>query len=166
MSTAIRPSSPRVGSVWPLAVRAGAWASVLSATVLLGHGRWRLHSQWALINAPSQWVHGSKALHQRRVSWRYSALGALIHHVSSLWWAWVFAHLLNEWRARPTARVAPCLAVGVTALAWWVDTRLVPRRLAPGFDRLAGRWGLACVYGAFAAGLARGASPPRPRRTG
>lgn len=129
----------------------------MSAAVLVCHGRWHLRSPWALINAPSQWVHGGKALRQRAPSWRYSALGGAIHHLSSMWWAWVFAHMLAEWRSPSVRQAAPCLAVGVTALAWWADTHVVPRRFAPGFDRLAGRWGLACVYAAFAYGLTRGA---------
>lgn len=162
MSGRTRPSQGV--SVWPLAMRAGGYASALSAGVLFLHSRWRLRSEWALINAPSQWVHGGKALRQRGPSWRYSALGVLIHHASSLLWAWVFARLLGEWRKGPSAAVVPRLAAGVTSLAWWVDTRLVPRRMAPGFDRLAGPWGLGGVYAAFALGLILGASAPRHRQ--
>lgn len=155
MKHSARPAHALNERIWSFVARTGSVASVLSALVLLWHGRSRLNSEWSLINAPSQWVHGRKALRQRNASWRYSALGAGIHHVSSFWWAWVYARLLPEWQ--PGRGTATSLAVGVTVLAWWVDTRLVPRRMAPGFDRLAAPWALGCVYGAFALGLVWGA---------
>lgn len=50
-----------------------------------------------------------------------------------------------------------CTASALTALAWIVDTRVVPERVRPGFERRASGKGMALIYGSFAIGLTLGA---------
>lgn len=157
----------------------GTLASVLSAIVLAWHGRRRHGSSVSLLNAPSHWLHGERALRANMPSWRFTFWGLVIHHLSSLWWA-ALHEGLTRWASRPTRGAVPAacppsagasaeiephllpsrdvarpvaLAAAVTVLAWFVDTRAVPPRLRPGFERRATRTGIAWVYGAFGAGL-------------
>lgn len=149
----------------------GALASLLSSLALAWHGRQRHGSSVALLNAPSHWLYGDRALRANMPSWRFTFWGMLIHHLSSLWWA-ALHEVLGRWLAsrsaasqvvQPPASEAAsaardlakpvALAAAVTTLAWLVDTRGVPPRLRPGFERRASRQGMALVYGAFGAGL-------------
>lgn len=150
----------------------GALASLLSSLALAWHGRQRHGSSVALLNSPSHWLYGDRALRANMPSWRFTFWGMLIHHLSSLWWA-ALHQLLSHWlENRSTAARAEqgpaaeavsapghdlakpvALAAAVTTLAWLVDTRGVPPRLRPGFERRASRQGMALVYGAFGAGL-------------
>ena len=150
----------------------GTLASVLSALALAWHGRRRHGSSVSLLNAPSHWLHGEHALRANMPSWRFTFWGLLIHQLSSLWWAALYEGLIR-WarpgagpdRPVPTEPPSPvaatpvdaarpvALAAAVTLLAWFVDTRAVPPKLRPGFERRASRAGIACVYGAFGAGL-------------
>ena len=83
---------------------------------------------------------------------RYTLTGYAIHHVASVFWALIF----ERWRAKRGALMVP--AAGTSALACFVDYRLTPRRLTPGFERRLSRKSLALVYFAFAIGLAAAAS--------
>lgn len=141
----------------------GTLASVLSMCALAWHGRRRHGSSVSLINAPSHWIHGERALRANETSWRFTLPGAIIHHASSLFWAAFYEVSLNGRRRRhigsddalsaSTTTVAAINAVGLTTLAWLVDTRIVPDGLSPGFQRRSSKGGMLLIYGAFALGL-------------
>jgi hypothetical protein len=152
--------------------------------VLAWQGRHRHGSSAALINAPSHWVHGDKALRANAPSLKFTLLGAAIHHASALFWATLYEGILRalpvtsgqgdqtrqslpagqDTRARTPSKTSLITAASaLTTAAWLVDTRLVPSRLTPGFERRSSRTGLAVTYGAFAAGLAMGALAARRR---
>lgn len=141
------------------AVSAGSWASALSICALLLAGRIDTGHAAAPLNAPSHWLFGRQALRSNRVSWRHTLSGLLIHHGSSLWWGLLYSRLLHRLTADRDARLHPALtAVGLTALAAWVDFRFVPKRLSPGFEHRLSNKSLVTVYAAFAIGLAIGAA--------
>ncbi|MFT3859583.1 MAG: hypothetical protein QM742_19460 [Aquabacterium sp.] len=168
MNTMATPASPLKPSInrW---LAAGSMASLLSMLVLAWHGRRRHGSSTALINSPSHWVHGDRALRANAFSLRFTLLGALIHHLSSMFWAVLYEGVLSAWRKPQTPDSAPpaaqtpsaagmvATASALTAVAWLVDTRLVPARLTPGFERRSSSTGMLMIYGAFAVGLAAGA---------
>jgi hypothetical protein len=149
----------------------GSMASLLSMLVLAWHGRWRHGSSTALINSPSHVVHGDRALRANAFSLRFTILGALIHHLSAMFWAVLYEGFLQAWRKRrestgaertspnqaPSAVQAIATATVLSTVAWVVDTRLVPSRLTPGFERRSSSTGMVMIYGAFAVGLAAGA---------
>jgi hypothetical protein len=115
-------------------------------------------------NATSQWVWGRSAWWVRRADLRHTAVGYLIHHASSVWWALAF-EALNAWRPPARHREVLLRASAVSATAALVDYRLIPKRLTPGFEAHLGRKAITCVYAAFAAGLAfRVAGRGRGRR--
>ena len=126
----------------------GSLASALSAFMLAACGRLELQDPWAPLNGPSQWLFGTRAAKKSGLSLRHTLTGYAIHHAASVFWALIF----ERWRLRSRSLVLP--AAGTAALACFVDYRLTPRRLTPGFERRLSRKSLATVYIAFAVGLA------------
>jgi len=145
------------GTHWANALRdgaiMGAAASVLSAAALVAAGR-REQRQWAAtLNTPSQWLWGEEARHVEAPSVRHTAIGYATHHGSSVFWAVLYARYARGAVARrglPAELAAGCAAA---ALACFVDYRLTPRRLQPGFDAHLPRKSMAGVYAAFGIGL-------------
>jgi hypothetical protein len=127
---------------------AGTFASIASALVLAWRGKVDTGGAAAALNGPSQWVWGRSAPYRNGLSWRHTALGYGIHHFASLGWAVPY-----EW-VRPRRPVAA--AVTTAAVACFVDFKLTPQRLTPGFEKRLTRKSLFLVYAAFAAGLAAG----------
>ncbi len=135
---------------WRDAVRSGSLASVLSTVAVSVCSRLRVGSAAAGTNAASQWVWYPRARFQHAPSRRYTTVGYLIHHASSLFWAAGY-EAMHPGRATQGGRVAR--AAGIAALAYLVDYHVVPRRLSPGFEHKVGPAGMVTVYAAFAAGL-------------
>jgi len=143
---------------WPEALRtavvSGAAASLASAAVLVLRGRTETGAAPAAVNAPSHWVWGDRALHRDGLSLRYTAVGFAVHHLSSMFWG--VLHACAFGLAPQPPRVELRRAALTTAVAAWVDLRLVPHRLAPGFEQRLSTRGLMAVYALFALGLAAG----------
>jgi len=143
----------------------GSTASALSAAVVAERSRRETGAALAGINAVSHWLHGPRAYAVDGASVRHTALGALIHHLSSYVWAALYElAMANVVRSPPGSdepvRGAPTtadLVAGaalVTAVAAWTDLRVVPPRLSPGFEHRLRPASVALVYAAFACGLA------------
>lgn len=171
LKTARAPQGPAAaGKAWlTQALVAGGLASILSTAMLAVRGKRDAGTAVATLNAPSHWLFGREALHANRPSWRHTLSGLLIHHGSSLFWGLLYSRLMHQPRgpapmAESMTRPALC-AIGITALAAWVDFRLVPKRLTPGFEHRLSDRSLVLVYGAFAAGLALGGWRMRERRS-
>ncbi|MDN3921531.1 hypothetical protein [Roseateles violae] len=143
------------------AALSGGLASALSTLVLAWRGRRDAGSGAAPLNAPAHWL-WSRALGQDRSSLRYTVLGMVVHHLSSVFWAF-FYEKASPAQARPDARQALRTAAAVTTLAAVVDLKLVPERLTPGFERRIDVSSLLLVYAAFASGLALGSLLRGPR---
>ena len=86
---------------------------------------------------------------------KHTLSGYVIHHAMSVFWALFFE------RFRPGRNLQPIdtllSAAATSAAACFVDYRLTPKRLTPGFERRLSRKSLALVYAGFAIGLAVGA---------
>src|SRR5690554_3549235 len=153
------------------AVVAGSLASLLSAAALAAAGRRENRSAAAPVNAVSHWYWGDPALRKRRADARHTLSGYLIHHGASVFWAGLYAWVARD---RPVLREPTGAVLGslpTAALACFVDFRLTPARLTPGFEHRLSRPALAGVYAAFALGLAAGtilvgAEPDRGRERG
>lgn len=143
---------------WTRWLRTGTYAGLLSMAALAWHGRRRHGSSVSLINAPSHWIHGDRALRANQTSWRFTLPGTVIHQASSLFWSAIYECCLNGRRTQSNQTgsavvMAATQAVGLTVLAWAVDTRLIPDRLSPGFQRRSSKSGMLLIYGSFAVGL-------------
>jgi hypothetical protein len=138
------------------AVIVGSFASIFSLVPMVLRSRAENGTPWASVNAPSHWVWGNVALRQNERSLRYTALGLAIHHASAGFWGVMHEKLLCGGHAtRADARLL-ATATLVTAVAAWVDLRLVPHRLTPGFQRRLSSRSLLAVYALFGMGLALG----------
>ena len=143
---------------WTQALREGAIsgsvASILSTVALALAGRRENGTCAAPVNAISHWVWDRPALREDGTSARHTLIGYLIHHGASIWWGTLHA---RAWGARARAkRPGPALlgAAAAAAVACFVDYKLTPERLTPGFEHRLSTKAMAAVYGCFALGLA------------
>ncbi len=143
---------------WATAARegavSGAAASVVSTALLSAFGRREAGSPYAPTNATSHWLWGDRAALQDGPSWRYTALGYLIHHASATFWAVIY----EKWMDREDKRedVLPAIAKGaaIAGLAAFVDYKLTPQRLQPGYEMRLSRPALLAVYAGFGLAMA------------
>ena len=145
---------------------AGSIASLASTVALVAAGRRENGHSAAPVNAISHWVWDRPALVENRPSLRHTLTGYLVHHGASLFWGILHA---RAWGTRPDAKqLVPALAgaAAAAAVACFVDLRLTPRRLTPGFEHRLSATAMATVYGCFALGLALGSIAMAQRRTG
>jgi hypothetical protein len=139
----------------------GSIAAVLSSVVVAACSACEARAPFAGVNAASQWLWGRRAKRHVRPSWRYTAVGYLVHHFSSLLWAGIY----EAWCLRRPA--PPCVAAAraavVATAACVVDYTITPPRFRPGFERHIGRASIATVYVAFGLGLFAAALARRRR---
>lgn len=136
------------------ALWSGTAASVLSALTVAWRGRVERVGAVRAINAVSHWFKGGKAFQQKQPSLRYTLPAIMVHHASSVFWSTIFEQgLKRDGKDLSTSRIVK-RAAGVTALAWFVDFHLTPKRLTPGFERVVSKRSLAMTYVAFGCGLA------------
>ena len=132
------------------ALVSGTWASLVSTAVISCFSRRRNRATAAGTNATSQWVWGREA--HRRDGWslRHTALGYVIHHACSIFWASGY-----EWVRKGRRKPSPVLplAVATSVLAYVVDYKVVHPRLSPGFDQRMKDRDMFFVYAAFGIGL-------------
>ena len=148
-------------ATWKSAARnalvSGTSASLVSTGALLACGGVEAGRPVAPINAISHWFWGDRAARRNDLSVRHTMLGYLTHHAASIFWATFFEKLCGD-RPRDGLGIRELRdAAAISALACFVDYRLTPGRLTPGFEKRLSRVSLAIVYGAFAIGLAIGA---------
>ena len=143
---------------WKAALREGAVsgsvAGILSTVALAIAGLRQNGACAAPVNAISHWVWDRPALQEDGTSARHTLTGYLIHHGASIWWGTLHA---RAWGARAQAkRPGPALigATAAAAVACFVDYKLTPERLTPGFEHRLSTGAMLAVYGSFALGLA------------
>lgn len=155
---------------WSEAIRDGAMsgsiASLTSTAVLAASGEKETGTPYAPTNAISHWFWGERAAHRDRLSARYTLLGYGIHHASATLWAVIYEKFFG--RVAECKAVVPALAggVAVAGLACFVDYKMTPQRLQPGFEKRLSSRSLFLVYGAFGLALAvRGLAASRHRNS-
>lgn len=153
---------------WPEAMRDGAvsgsLASLASTAALAASGEKETGTPYAPTNAVSHWFWGERAAHQDDLSARYTLLGYSIHHASATLWAVIYEKFFGRIAERKS--VVPALAAGaaVAGIACFVDYKMTPQRLQPGFEKRLSSRSLLLVYGVFGLALAaRGLAASRPR---
>jgi hypothetical protein len=152
---------------WKRALRegwvAGSVASVASTAALLLAGRREARHAAAPVNAVSHWVWDREALRADAPSARHTVVGLLVHQGASVFWATLHARAWGMHERNKRAAPAVAGAAVTSALACFVDFRLTPRRLTPGFESRVSKRSLALVYACFALGLAAGSMVTRRR---
>jgi hypothetical protein len=136
------------------ALISGTTASLLSTVALAIAGKAEHNAPAGPINGPSQWVFGRKAAYKRAPSLRHTLTGFLIHHASAMGWAILHERFLGRNKARQTPAQRLRNAAITAAVANFVDYKLTPKRLQPGFEAQLSKKSLFTVYAAFGVGLA------------
>jgi hypothetical protein len=131
----------------------GTAASALSTVALAALGKRETGSPYAATNAVSHVFYGDRAVLQDKPSWRYTATGYLVHHVSATFWALLAESVLGRFLDRKKPLTTLEVAAVSTAVACFVDYKLTPERFQPGFEMRLSKPSLAVVFGAFGVGL-------------
>jgi len=143
---------------WPEAVRdgviTGSFASVVSTAVLGARGERENGTPYGPTNAISHWFWGDRAAQHDEPSARYTAVGYAIHHASATLWAVLYEKWFGDKAERGEILPAVAGAAAVAGLACFVDYKMTPQRLQPGFEKRLSTPSLFLVYAAFGAGLA------------
>lgn len=123
-----------------------------AVTLALGlFGRRHAASAAAPLNATSHALWGDRATRKDGASMKYTATGFLTNYGAAFLWALGYEALAGRQPSRPRALAS---GAAVSAAAYVIDYRVVPRRLTPGWQmRLPGS-ALAALYGVLALGLA------------
>jgi hypothetical protein len=146
---------------WLIAARqalvSGTLASVFSTAVLAWLGQRHLGRPFAPTNATSHWLWGDEeSFSSLGPSLRHTAIGYGTHHASALMWALFYERWLGEDRSQDSRTIVTRAAL-MTAIAAFVDYRLTPKRLTPGFEAHLNRASMVGVFAAIGVGLAMGA---------
>jgi len=139
------------------ALTSGTLGAITSTAALAAAGLRETGSSVAPTNAISHWYWGDRAAMHDEPSLQYTLFGYATHHVASVFWATFYERWFGK--AKDRGDVVPAVAGGlaVSALACFVDYKLTPRRLQPGYEMRVSRPALGVVYTAFGLGLAVGA---------
>lgn len=135
------------------ALVSGTAASLLSTAVLALAGKRGNNAPAGPINGPSQWLFGRQAAYRTSASLRHTLTGFLIHHSMAVGWALLHERVFGRRKSTQTPALRLRNAAVTVAVANFVDYKLTPRRLQPGFDAQISRKSLLAVYAAFAMGL-------------
>lgn len=135
---------------------AGSCASACSAAVLSHFGRREAHSAVAPINAVSHWYWGKEALSRQGFDVSHTVVGYATHHIAALFWAGLLCLYLQRAPHMETPRRLLGASAATSAIACFVDYKLTPERLTPGYEHRVSVRALSVTYIAFAAGLAIG----------
>jgi hypothetical protein len=144
-------------NAWKRAARqalvSGTAASLLSTVVMALAGKAESNAPAGPLNGPSQWLFGRQAAYRRSASLRYTLTGFLIHHAMATGWALLHERLFGRRKRTQTPARRLRNAAVTAAVANFVDYKLTPKRLQPGFEAQLSKKSLFAVYAAFAVGL-------------
>lgn len=135
------------------ALISGSCASALSTIALACGGHLECGRALAPVNAVSHWIWGDRAIHADRPAWRHTAVGYVIHHAMSVFWAAFYEGWVHGAPSRRRPGPAIVAGLAVAAAACFVDLKLTPKRLTPGFERRLSPLSLTFVYLAFGLAL-------------
>lgn len=112
-------------------------------------------------NATGYWCRGDEAAASRAFDAKHTVLGFATHEGASIFWAVIFQALRKLGPNRPAA----VDAIGVSALAAFVDYLVVPKRLTPGWEKVVTPQSIVLAYGVMALALWATSSPSgKPER--
>lgn len=100
-------------------------------------------------NATGHWFRGDEAAASRAFDAKHTVLGLATHEGASVFWAAIF----QAFQKLGPRRSAAFDAVGVSALAAFVDYVVVPKRLTPGWEKVVSPRSIALAYGVMAFAL-------------
>lgn len=132
----------------------GSAASALSTLTLAAGGRRDSGSVYAPTNAISHWIWEDEAFTADRPDLKHTLPGYLIHHGTSIFWATLHSKVYGRRDLADDPSRLMTAALLTSAVACFVDYKLTPRRLQPGFEQRLSTTSMVAVYTAFGLGLA------------
>ncbi|HEU4643373.1 MAG TPA: hypothetical protein VFS44_13035 [Gemmatimonadaceae bacterium] len=132
-------------------MRAGVVAAAATLGTLLGFG-WVRGAALRPLNSIAHMLFGTRAFVMEGFDFAVTTAALLVHILSILVWAVIFALLagrLRGWRLLVSAIV-------FAGIAWITDHYLVPAMLTPGFERLLSPAEVGTLYFVLALSLAAG----------
>jgi hypothetical protein len=143
---------------WEQAIRdgivSGGIAAPVSTAVLAARGQYENGSALGPVNAVSHWIWGDEAARHDGASARYSLPGYMIHHSASTIWAILYEKWFGEYADNQEIGKALSGGLAVSTLACFVDYKMTPHRLQPGYEMRLSKRSLLFVYAAFGLGMA------------
>lgn len=136
--------------------RTGAIATAATAATAAACGGLESGQAAAPLNAISHIVWGKRAAQQNAPSWKYTFTGLATHAAAVTSWAAIHEFFAHRAAARGETSTVLLSAIGVSALAYLVDYRIVPDRFTPGFEKRLSQRSLLGVYSVLAGALAVG----------
>lgn len=134
-------------------VVSGGISSVMSTAALAACGARETGSVFAPTNAVSHWVWGDSAARHDEANTRHTVLGYAIHHFAATFWAVFYEKWFGELAERQAAGPALTGGMAVAALACFVDYKMTPHRLQPGYEQRLSKKSLFLVYAATGLGF-------------
>jgi hypothetical protein len=131
----------------------GSAASALSTLALAAGGQRDSGSPCAPTNAISHWIWKDEAFSAHRPDLKHTLLGYLIHHGSSVFWATLHAKVFGRRGLSEDPTRLMTAALLSSAVACFVDYKLTPPRLQPGFEKHLSTTSMVAVYASFGLGL-------------
>ena len=128
-------------------LKTGVALAVTTTAAIMFFSRREKGSHWAGVNAIAHVANGERT--SRTFSPRQTPIGLAVHSASMIAWGLLYRAALAVAGARG---VVPA---GIATLAiGFVDYELLPRRFAPGFERVVGPLGVGATFATLGATLA------------
>lgn len=146
-------SSPLISNILMLAVWSTT-ATMLAVVSLAGlTGKHLL----APVQAISHIAFGEQAYLTNRLNLTFASVGFLLNAFAMVGWSVVAELILRGLKVTPSS-VLGTFAIGfcISALAYWVDFKVVPKRFTPGFEHVLSRRALYLVYWILAISIGMG----------
>lgn len=131
---------------------AGMTSSIAVALTAMLRSRLEGRSAWRPLNAISHITWGRHAAKQKDRTIRYTGIGLMLNWVACMFWAGCYQACRRS-IPRDSFVTAAAIGAGTSALAYFTDYHVVPRRFSPGFELSLSRRSFPWVYAALAAGL-------------
>ena len=130
-------------------------ATVATTAAAAACGALETGSAAAPVNAISHIAWGDGAARRNLVSVKYTGVGSALNAGAMVSWA-AFHHVLFKPREGASPLSSLIRGAATAGVAYVVDYYVVPKRLAPGFEKRLSNWSVFMIYAALAAGLAAG----------
>ncbi len=141
----------------------GKWVGPLSLAAAAACGWAENRDAVSPVNAVSHVVFGDEAFAQNTPSLKYTMTSVVLNDSACLSWATIFEWLFGDAADKGNVPVALLGGALIAGGAYVVDYKIVPPRLAPGFERhLSGR-SLAIIYVVLGLSMALAALGKRRR---
>jgi hypothetical protein len=143
-----------LGDAARTAAISGTAAGLLSAATMAAMGKLERNNAIGPLNGPSQWLWGEEGAREDRFTARNTLVGVLIHQSTSVFWGAIHERTFGRNASHRSIPMQLLGGLATAGMAYFVDYKLTPKRLQPGFEKHLDGRGMLATYVAFGVGLA------------